>query len=353
MSRIIAKSQLELEQVNNLLDKKVPTYRQAYSDRTSWLMACLSELAYLKFNPFFPDQELKGYFIDNISKLIKEDKKTSLLKLVDAVGYDHEKEKQQLISELQTLKIELVDTFDTGGTQAILVSTVQFVIIAFRGTESTSIKDIKSDAKATTTQCETGGMIHSGFKEAFDNVGLDIQEKINSDEFKEKPLFITGHSLGGALATIAAKKLTHKAGIAACYTFGSPRVGDEEWVSSIKTPIYRVVNAADCVTVMPPGADTIMAFSWFIQFIPRVGENIRKYLLSKFGGYYHSGDMRYMTNCVDGRYDDVKLLFSVTFFRRIKGVILKNLALNKALADHSISIYRKKLSIIATKNNKK
>ena len=74
------------------------------------------------------------------------------------------------------------------------------------------------------------------------------------------PLFITGHSLGGALAMIAAKKITHKGGNAACYTFGSPRVGDEVWISNIKTPLYRVVNAADCVTMLPPGAVPIEIF---------------------------------------------------------------------------------------------
>ena len=77
-------------------------------------------------------------------------------------------------------------------------------------------------------ECETGGKIHSGFNEAFSQVSVEIQTILNKEEYKNKPLFITGHSLGGALAVIAAKKLTHKGGMAACYTFGSPRVGDVE-----------------------------------------------------------------------------------------------------------------------------
>lgn len=44
----------ERNRANNLLDKSLPTCRQAYSDRTAWLMACLSELAYRRFNPLFP-----------------------------------------------------------------------------------------------------------------------------------------------------------------------------------------------------------------------------------------------------------------------------------------------------------
>jgi triacylglycerol lipase len=146
---------------------------------------------------------------------------------------------------------------------------------------------------------------------------------LNEDDLKDKPLLITGHSLGGALATIATKRLKHKAGIAACYTFGSPRVGDEEWIANIKTPIYRLVNAADCVTMLPPSSETITFISWLIQFIPGIGKSLRSMLLSYFGGYLHCGNMRYLTNCPKGKYINVKLLYSVSFFYRIKGFIIK------------------------------
>ena len=53
--------------------------------------------------------------------------------------------------------MQLEDTFDNDGTQAILVSNDKFIALAFRGTEATSIKDIKADVKAKTTQCEKGG----------------------------------------------------------------------------------------------------------------------------------------------------------------------------------------------------
>jgi len=49
MSNILVNSELELNDFDTLIHKKIPHYRQAYSDRTSWLMACLSELAYVKF----------------------------------------------------------------------------------------------------------------------------------------------------------------------------------------------------------------------------------------------------------------------------------------------------------------
>jgi len=351
MTRILANSEIESDQIESLLDKNVPSHRQAYSDRIAWVMASLSELAYLRFNPLFSNDQQKEYFLESISKLINENKKSSLFKLIDLIGYDHHKEQEKLEAELGTLRMKLLKTFDSNGTQAILVSNDRFMVLAFRGTEATSIKDIKADAKAKSTQCETGGRIHVGFKEAFEEVALDIQKKLNEDEFQKMPLFITGHSLGGALATIAAKKLSHKGGIAACYTFGSPRVGDEEWIARIKTPVYRLVNAADCVTMLPPGTETITVMGWIFQFIPWVGEALSSWLLSKFGGYLHGGYMRYLTNCRSGQYHNVKLLYSVSIFFRIKGVLIKKLPWKKFLTDHSISVYRKKLVIVAQNRN--
>lgn len=351
MKNVIAQSTLEIEMVNKLLTKEVPTYRQAYSDRTSWLMACFSELAYIRFNPLFSNEQQKKLITKYLEEFAEKTKKSSLLKLLDIVGYDHEAETEKLVDELGFLNATLIKKFDSNGTQAILISTDNFITLAFRGTESTSIKDIKSDAKATTTKCDSGGNIHSGFKEAYEEVALEIQSTLNQEDFSAKPLFITGHSLGGALATIASKKLTHIGGIASCYTYGSPRVGDEEWIANIKAPLYRVVNAADCVTMMPPGSDMISAVSWLLGLIPQVGKSIRSFLLSKFGGYMHGGNMRYLTNVTTGEYDDVNLLYSVTFFYRIKMLYVKSLPWSKPLVDHSISLYRKKLAVVASNRN--
>lgn len=351
MKNIIVTDKSEAATVKGLLAKDVPTYRQAYSDRTSWLMACFAELAYLRFNPLFKSEFQKNLATELIEEFAKKTKISSLLKLIDIVGYDHEAEKQQLINELQTLNTQLEQTFDVNGTQAILISTDKFITIAFRGTESTSIKDIKADAKAITTKCASSGNIHSGFKAAYEEVSQDIQKAINQAQYADKPLFITGHSLGGALATIASKRLTHQSGIAACYTYGSPRVGDEEWITNIKTPLYRLVNAADCVTMMPPGVDTVASIGWLVGFLPYVGKKCRRFLLTKLGGYMHGGNMRYLTNCPSGDYDDVHLLYSVSFFHRIKMLYIKALPWSKPLADHSISIYRKKLTIVARSRN--
>jgi predicted lipase len=275
MSNILINSIAEKKEVESLLNKSIPNYRQAYSDRTSWIMACIAELSYVKFNPIFKNST-KDYFLKKISKLASDNSMKSLKSLIEVVGYDSEEEKKNLKESVESLNLKLITTFDNNGTQAILLENDEYIFLGFRGTESTSIKDIKADAKAVVTVCESGGKIHSGFDEAFNQISVEIQDILDDSNYANKPLFITGHSLGGALATVATKKLTHKGGIAACYTFGSPRVGDEDWTINIKTPVYRVVNAADPVTMLPPGAETIDFFCLAYSFYSSLWNNYKK-----------------------------------------------------------------------------
>jgi triacylglycerol lipase len=256
MSNVLIKSIDEIDEIKKLLAKDLPNYRKAYSDRTSWLMAFISELAYIRFNPMFKTSS-KEYFIKQVSKLVGNKDIKALNTLIEIVGYNADEEKKKLEDNVKFLNLKLIKTFDNNGTQAIVLENDTYIFLGFRGTEATSMKDIKSDAKATVKTCKTGGKIHSGFDEAFSQVAIEIQQFLNQDEFKDKPLFITGHSLGGALATVAAKKINHRGGIASCYTFGSPRVGNVDWSADIKTPIYRVVNAVDPVTMLPPSGVTI------------------------------------------------------------------------------------------------
>ena len=349
----------EWNRANDLLEKSLSTYRQAYSDRTAWLMACLSELAYLRFNPLFSSGNQKDWFLENISKLIDDGRKASLLKLIDSVAYDAGEERNILEDSLNSLRLELSATFDRGGTQAILVSGEGFIVLVFRGTEAMSIRDIKSDVRANKRSCESGGKMHSGFHDAFDNVRSMVEEVINAPAHADKPLYLTGHSLGGAVATVAAKKLAHPGGIAACYSFGAPRVGDDDWIAEIRTPIYRLVNSADCVTMLPPSSETVALIAWLLRLVskahipfvsPATGW-LASRLRTAFGGYLHCGDMRYLTNCPAGTYAQVKLLYAVGLFRRLYGFSVKKWPLRKFLADHSISVYRRKLMVVAERKN--
>ena len=68
---------------------------------------------------------------------------------------------------------------------------------------------------------------------------------LDSEGAKDKsgnklPVFITGHSLGGALALLTTRALPQDM-VGACYTYGAPRVANYEYFDGMKTPVFRVV----------------------------------------------------------------------------------------------------------------
>jgi hypothetical protein len=66
-------------------------------------------------------------------------------------------------------------------------------------------------------------------------------------------LWVTGHSLGAAVATVAADALPATGGV---YTFGSPRVGDGDFAAAFNRRFadrsFRYVDDHDAVTRVPP-----------------------------------------------------------------------------------------------------
>ena len=134
-------------------------------------------------------------------------------------------------------------------TQAILVEPAgaqTFAVLAFRGTEQ-HIKDFLSDLEVGRPPLGSAAIdVHEGFKEAIDSVWPRIEAELAK---LACPLFYTGHSLGAALATLAAARHAPQA----VYTFGSPLVGNEAFVSSLRgVRVYRVVDDTDAVTLVPP-----------------------------------------------------------------------------------------------------
>lgn len=136
-------------------------------------------------------------------------------------------------------------------TQAMLIEfdgELPFAVLSFRGTEK-KIKDIVTDLKlGKVTLGKNKVAVHEGFWEAFDSVRCRIEEKLKT---LKCPVFCAGHSLGAALATLAAKEWNP----AALYTYGSPRVGDSVFAASLShIPIYRIVDDKDIIATIPPEA---------------------------------------------------------------------------------------------------
>jgi triacylglycerol lipase len=138
-----------------------------------------------------------------------------------------------------------------GGTQCHLVVAADFAIIAFRGTQPDQWQDIFDDARFRMDRW-TNGNVHRGFKEAFQRIASKLSDAVKQHA-SNRPLWITGHSLGAALATLAADTLSGTAGI---YTFGSPLVGDQIFVGHFNQRFadrsFRYIDDQDAVTHAPP-----------------------------------------------------------------------------------------------------
>jgi Lipase (class 3) len=148
---------------------------------------------------------------------------------------------------------ESVGASQTGGTHAFLAvrnggqSPAAAAVLAFRGTDSDDPTDFGDDADLILKQWKKGGRVHSGFERALEEVWGQIEPVL--DKVQGRTIF-TGHSLGAALATLATSSYTPDA----LYTFGSPRVGDQAFVGTLKTvnTLRRYVNCCDLVTRIPP-----------------------------------------------------------------------------------------------------
>ena len=293
----------EKEAAKKILSLQLPNYRKAYSDRTAFLMASLCELSYIVWESRFAglDKSVADKFQSHvIDKLSNTKNQKFLTDFVVSLLHDNNDSKDALIEELRGFSLKVDNEISwisdpVTDTQAFIAFNDEYAVLVFRGTEATSITDIRTDTKARLITSPSNGLVHEGFQKAFASVEESINERLESEQLKGKPLYITGHSLGGALATIATREFKSPVKVAASYTFGSPRVGNENWINQIKSPIYRLVNAADSVTMLPPGSITMSGLSFLVGLIPSFGDKLKVWL-SKYNGYIHAGNMRYLTN---------------------------------------------------------
>ena len=336
---------------NNKSLLKPPVSRAAYSDRTAWLMAEMARLAYFKFEGSID--------VDDIAATLTEKSDSeSIKKVLEKLLSDKQQlsgdAEAELKSYLTISDFVLLSVFNVDGTQAFLATSekYQMNVLSFRGTEA-DIRDIKADLKATTIEVD-GCQIHSGFYQAFGKIKADIETELEGLQDNGYPLYVTGHSLGGALALCATKFLASDS-LGACYTFGSPRVASSSFGDDIKTPIYRIVNAADLVPRVPPAYIQHLLISIFeVAHIPFVSGTIVK-VLKKTVGYCHHGDMRFLTASKNTDHSDLRLLQNPTIIDR--AIRLFNrliLTWGKAGAtDHFITAYSNKLAAYAVMRNKK
>lgn len=153
---------------------------------------------------------------------------------------------------------------DGPSTEAFAALGDGFAIVAFRGTQTfllgrdpvTVLDSIAADF--LTDAClplvparrPAHGRVHRGFRKALDEIWEPLSElvaRLRRDD-PARAIWLTGHSLGGALALLAASRLPQVQGV---YVFGAPHVGDARFRDTLPVRPVRFVHGNDLVTRVP------------------------------------------------------------------------------------------------------
>ena len=195
-----------------------------------------------------------------------------------------------------------------GSMQAIVLTGAAESVLAFRGTDAGQSGDWRADLRSNYAQAFEG-RVHQGFKDGLVALWAKVRPLLS-----DRPLWVTGHSLGGALATLGALQAVGEGWpVSGVVTFGSPAVGDQAFVEFFTRTLGdrsdRVVHFADPV--------------------PR--------LLNAGWGYFHVPVLRYLDQ--EGRLVD-EASWGQRTLDRLQGWFHRpGQALTRGVPDHLISSY--------------
>lgn len=148
--------------------------------------------------------------------------------------------------------LEVSTIFEVGATQGYVCTSDTALVVAFRGTQS--VADWIDNIQINSTVREYGA-IHRGFFEAYERAASDVIDLVLAAATQRKSIWITGHSLGGALALTMALELPSEIALNGIYTFGQPRMLGRAARKAVKERFAgnysRFVNNTDFVTRVP------------------------------------------------------------------------------------------------------
>lgn len=177
---------------------------------------------------------------------------TRMAEMSDLSYWDSARISEQLRRSGYTRTTEITDP--ATDTSAFVATKDKVVVLAFRGTSG--FKNFITDLDGRRAAADWAkGTMHNGFKSALDAVWLQIKSALTP--YKDRPIWLTGHSLGAALAQLAALRLQAEGySVHSVYTFGTPRTGDSDFVADYNRRLgaqsFPHVNARDLVTRVPP-----------------------------------------------------------------------------------------------------
>jgi len=161
------------------------------------------------------------------------------------------------------------------------------IIVAFRGTLPFSLKDpaslfnwLQNFFAKPISAPDVPGMIHEGFYDGTSSIIAGVAAAVqNLNPGPTTPIYVTGHSLGGAMASIGAYILsqTYHLKIQQVVTFASPKPGDTGFRTGYQAVInnqVRYENYEDIVPLLPPADSFTKLVVALLDLIPDIGKEL-------------------------------------------------------------------------------
>jgi triacylglycerol lipase len=156
------------------------------------------------------------------------------------------------------IAFDTVEAFEgPNDTQGFVGVTEKALVVAFRGTEPDRWRDWCTDFNSKQMLWLTC-QVHTGFATAHDGVAAKYVELVRKMRTNNQTIYTTGHSLGGALATLAGRVLATGGDTGEdlkpqlVVSFGSPKVGDTRFASTYGVTLLRFVHNEDIIPHVPP-----------------------------------------------------------------------------------------------------
>lgn len=156
------------------------------------------------------------------------------------------------LSKIVAIREDSKSTLPMSATRAIAAQRDGATIIAFAGTDPLNLLNWVSDLYLGHPKAD----VHEGFLDAAASVWPKIVGLVQDANERGRRLFLTGHSLGAAIAVVVADRAAREKGLqsAEIFVYGAPRVGRAEFVKRYRfgSTTYRFVHGRDIVPTVPP-----------------------------------------------------------------------------------------------------